>query len=120
MTKITVLLQKALFEMASTTRPRERSLSATWARADEFLPGVALAMLQQAHPDRWARWSRHGQAWFWGGVAACAAVAWALSAGYYVGDRYGFAMTAFGSRARISTSSSSLSGCTLKSDCGKR
>ena len=70
---------------------------ATIARADEFLPGVAVALLQHAHPQRWAALMRRGQALWVLGLLACAAMTVALLKGYYVeGYGYGFAMTTFG------------------------
>lgn len=69
---------------------------ATWARADEFLPGVALALLQQAHVERWQRLTRHPARLTAPALLATAALVWALQAGYYIDDRYGFWMTAVG------------------------
>lgn len=70
---------------------------ATIARADEFLPGVAVALLQHAHPRLWTALMQRGQALLALGVGATAAMLAALLNGYYIeGYGYGFAMTAFG------------------------
>ncbi|MBK7617542.1 MAG: acyltransferase [Vitreoscilla sp.] len=70
---------------------------ATIARADEFLPGVAVALLKHAHPQRWATLMQRGQALLVLGLLACAAMLTALLKGYYIdGYGYGFAMTTFG------------------------
>ena len=70
---------------------------ATWCRFDEFLPGMALAMLKNFYPARWARllqWSRVT------GLAALASVGvmFVLLLSFYRidGYGYGYAMTAFG------------------------
>jgi peptidoglycan/LPS O-acetylase OafA/YrhL len=70
---------------------------ATIARADEFLPGVAVALLQHAHPAQWQRLMQRGQALLVLGLLACAALLAALLKFYYIdGYGYGFAMTTFG------------------------
>lgn len=70
---------------------------ATLCRIDEFLPGVAVAMLKNLHAPTWARLMRHGQALLALGVAATVGV-WALVVQFYYidGEGYGFFMTAFG------------------------
>lgn len=70
---------------------------ATWCRFDEFLPGVAVALLKNLHAPLWARVTRHGQAMLALGVAATAGL-WALMDRFYYvdGEGYGFFMTAFG------------------------
>jgi peptidoglycan/LPS O-acetylase OafA/YrhL len=70
---------------------------ATLCRFDEFLPGVAVAMLKNFHTNAWARWMQRGQALLaWG----CAAVLTMLFCVYnfyeFDGHGYGFWMTAFG------------------------
>ena len=70
---------------------------ATWARIDEFLPGVAVAMLKNFHPALWQRvlrWPRAGS--LVGGI--CTALMLAAMLVFYEidGYGYGFAMTAFG------------------------
>ena len=55
---------------------------ATLARADEFLPGVAVALLKHAHPQRWEALMRRGQTVLVLGVLACAAMLAALLKGY--------------------------------------
>jgi peptidoglycan/LPS O-acetylase OafA/YrhL len=70
---------------------------ASLCRFDELLPGVALALLRQAHPSAWAGLLAHGRALFAGGVLAAAGMLWAVNTHYYVeGLGYPFAMTAFG------------------------
>ena len=70
---------------------------ATPCRFDEFIPGVAVAMLRNFHRPLWDRLMAHGPAIFVAGAAATLAMlaaAWRL---YYVdGVGYGFFMTAFG------------------------
>jgi peptidoglycan/LPS O-acetylase OafA/YrhL len=70
---------------------------ATWARIDEFLPGVAVAMLKNFHPALWQRvmhWPRAGFAL----AALCTAVMLGVMLNFYAieGYGYGFATTAFG------------------------
>jgi len=70
---------------------------ASWCRADEFLPGVAVAMLKNFHPEAWARWMQRGPATLAGGGLATALMGWGLYHFYYVdGQGYGFWMTALG------------------------
>ncbi len=70
---------------------------ATLCRFDEFLPGVAVAMLKNLHAPTWARITRHGQAVLALGVAATAGMWTLMNHFYYVdGEGYGFFMTAFG------------------------
>ena len=70
---------------------------ATLCRFDEFLPGVAVAMLKNFHTDAWARWMQRGQALFlWGAIAVLAAL-FCVYNFYEIADYgYGFFMTAFG------------------------
>ncbi len=69
----------------------------TPTRFDEFLPGVALAVLKNAHPAAWARLMRHGQALLLAGLVATGLMFWGLHERYYIdGYGYGFAMSAFG------------------------
>ncbi len=69
----------------------------TLCRFDEFLPGVALALLKNAHPDAWARLMKHGQALLLAGLVATGLMFWGLHQRYYIdGYGYGFAMSAFG------------------------
>jgi peptidoglycan/LPS O-acetylase OafA/YrhL len=69
---------------------------ATLCRFDEFLPGVAVAMLKNFHADAWARWMQRGQARFaWGTIAVLAAL-FCVDNFYEIADYgYGFFMTAF-------------------------
>jgi peptidoglycan/LPS O-acetylase OafA/YrhL len=70
---------------------------ATLCRFDEFLPGVAIAMLQHLHPDAWQRLTRHGRLLFAAGVAATAAVLYGAWQHYEApGVGYYFFMTTFG------------------------
>ena len=70
---------------------------ATLCRADEFLPGIAVALLKNRHPQLWLRITEHGHALLLGGLMAIGALVWALLRTYYVdGVGYGFFMTAFG------------------------
>jgi peptidoglycan/LPS O-acetylase OafA/YrhL len=70
---------------------------ATLCRFDEFLPGLAIALLRNFHPIAWTRLMDHGRALFWSGVAALALVLAAIVRWYYVDDvGYTFALTAFG------------------------
>lgn len=70
---------------------------ATLGRFDEFLPGIAVAMLKNFHPAQWQRVTRHGHVVFGFGVAASAVMLYAVHRHYYVdGYGYSFFMTAFG------------------------
>ena len=70
---------------------------ATPCRFDEFIPGVAVAMLKNFHRPLWDRLMAHGRAIFAAGAAATLAMLAAAYRLYYVdGVGYGFFMTAFG------------------------
>jgi peptidoglycan/LPS O-acetylase OafA/YrhL len=70
---------------------------ATLCRFDEFLPGVAVALLKNFHPSTWQRAMRHGQALLVAGLAAVGLMLWGVLRFYYIdGYGYGFFMTAFG------------------------
>lgn len=70
---------------------------ATWCRADEFLPGVAVAMLKNFHPALWQRITRHGPAWLLAGALAVLAMLAGVALAYQEdGVGYYFFMTAFG------------------------
>ena len=70
---------------------------ATWCRFDEFLPGVALAMLKNFHPARWQRLLGWGRATFAVGLVGVGAVFILMLNFYQIdGYGYGYAMTAFG------------------------
>jgi len=70
---------------------------ATLCRFDEFLPGVAVALLKNAHPTLWARLMQHGQRLLLIGGVAVGAMFWGLHQSYYIdGYGYGFVMSAFG------------------------
>ncbi|MEO8673182.1 MAG: acyltransferase [Tahibacter sp.] len=66
-------------------------------RFDEFLPGIAVALLKNFHRETWARMLRCGQSWLLAGVASTAVTAALLLRYYQIEDYgYGFAMTAVG------------------------
>jgi peptidoglycan/LPS O-acetylase OafA/YrhL len=70
---------------------------ATPCRFDEFIPGVAVAMLKNFHRPLWDRLMAHGQAIFAAGAAATLALLILAYRVYYLdGVGYGFFMTAFG------------------------
>lgn len=70
---------------------------ATLCRFDEFVPGLAVALLKNFHPQLWQRVTARGRASFALGMASVALMLWAMVRGYYIdGYGYGFAMTAFG------------------------
>ena len=70
---------------------------ATPCRFDEFIPGVAVAMLKNFHRPSWDRLMAHGQAIFAAGAAATLAMLACACRLYYAeGVGYGFFMTAFG------------------------
>lgn len=69
----------------------------SFGRFDEFLPGVAVAMLKNFHSDAWMRVTRHGQAWLIAGLLALALVGWLLNDSYFIeGQGYGWAASTFG------------------------
>jgi len=67
---------------------------ASLGRMDEFLPGVALALLRHGSPRLWARCMDQGQVLLMAGLALVALM-WALICqGYYIpGQGYGFFMS---------------------------
>ena len=70
---------------------------ATPCRFDEFIPGVAVAMLKNFHRPLWDRLMAHGHAIFAAGMLATLATLTAAYRLYYIdGVGYGFFMTAFG------------------------
>ena len=70
---------------------------ATICRFDEFLPGIAVAMLRNFHPKLWHRLQQRGHLSFVIGLCTSAAMLILLRRYYHVnGDGYGFFMTAFG------------------------
>ena len=70
---------------------------ATWCRFDEFLPGVALAMLKNFHPARWARLLQWGRLTELAALASVGVMFVLLLSFYRIdGYGYGYAMTAFG------------------------
>ena len=70
---------------------------ATLCRFDEFLPGVAVALLKNLHPRIWQRLARHGQALWWAGLAATALVLRGVFRDYDIdGYGYGGFMSVFG------------------------
>ncbi|ROZ69629.1 acyltransferase [Ramlibacter sp. WS9] len=70
---------------------------ATLCRFDEFLPGIAVALLKNFHPGAWSRVQRHGQLLLLVGLAACGAIFYGAYNFYYIdGYGYGFFMSVFG------------------------
>lgn len=70
---------------------------ATLCRFDQFLPGVAVALVRHAHPQLWQRLMEHGRKVLLAGLAGCAALLYGALNFYYIdGYGYGFFMTAFG------------------------
>jgi peptidoglycan/LPS O-acetylase OafA/YrhL len=70
---------------------------ATACRFDEFLPGVAIAMLKNFHRPLWARMMAAGTRFLVAGVGATATLFVLVVRAYYDDDAgYGFFMTAFG------------------------
>jgi peptidoglycan/LPS O-acetylase OafA/YrhL len=70
---------------------------ATLCRFDEFLPGLAVALLRNFHPALWQRIQSAGRWTFAGGLFAVCAVLYGVYAHYYLDDYgYGFFMTTFG------------------------
>ncbi|MEO8153136.1 MAG: acyltransferase [Rhizobacter sp.] len=69
----------------------------TLCRIDEFLPGVAVALLKNFHTTLWQRLMRHGQALLGAGVAASLLLMYGALNFYYIDNYgYGFFMSAFG------------------------
>ncbi len=69
----------------------------SFCRADEFLPGVAVAMVRSFHPRAWERMMNWGPAILVSGIAACMGLVYLLLNFYEIdGYGYGFFMTAFG------------------------
>ena len=70
---------------------------ATLCRFDEFLPGVAIAMLQHLHPQAWQRLTRHGRLLLALGLAATGAMLYGAWRHYEAeGVGYFFFMSTFG------------------------
>ncbi len=70
---------------------------ATLRRFDEFLPGVAVAMVKNFNAPLWARIAQHGQRWLAAGVLATLVMLTPVVNAYYFDDYgYGFFMTTFG------------------------
>jgi peptidoglycan/LPS O-acetylase OafA/YrhL len=70
---------------------------ATLCRADEFLPGIAIAMLKNFHRDRWQRLMQHGQALLLVATIATASILCGAYRWYYIDNYgYGYFMTGFG------------------------
>ena len=69
----------------------------TLCRFDEFLPGVAIALLKNFHVPVWQRLVQRGQFLFLAGLAATGVVLFlAYQFNYIEGYGYGFFMSAFG------------------------
>ncbi len=70
---------------------------ATLGRFDEFLPGLAVAMLKNFHPDIWSRVERNGKGLFIAGLVSLALVGYGVIAHHYIdGYGYSFFMSTFG------------------------
>jgi peptidoglycan/LPS O-acetylase OafA/YrhL len=70
---------------------------ATLGRFDEFIPGVAVALLKNAHPTTWQRIVARGNLVFTvGAIATVAMLYGAFNYWYIDGYGWGFFMTAFG------------------------
>ena len=70
---------------------------ATVCRFDEFLPGIAVAMVKNFHRPVWQRITRHGQLWLAIGTVAVATMLYCVDQFYDVdGYGYTFFMTAAG------------------------
>jgi peptidoglycan/LPS O-acetylase OafA/YrhL len=67
----------------------------TLCRFDEFIPGIAVAMLKNFYPALWARAISHGRGQLAAGLTGAVAI---LALSYFEGsfDKYGFFMTTFG------------------------
>ncbi|RYD46209.1 MAG: acyltransferase [Sphingomonadales bacterium] len=66
-------------------------------RLDEFLPGVAVALLRNGHPAAWAALMAQPRRLLAVGVVACSVMFWMLLDRYYIdGYGYGRAMSTFG------------------------
>lgn len=69
----------------------------TLCRFDEFLPGIAVAMLKNFHPRAWQRIMVYGHSLFATGLAATALMLFCAYRFYYIKDYgYGFFMTVLG------------------------
>lgn len=69
----------------------------SFCRFDEFLPGIAVALLKSFHPEAWRKILRRGQMLLLAGAAATALMFY-LAINYYMikGYGYGYFMTGFG------------------------
>lgn len=69
----------------------------TLCRFDEFLPGLAVAMIKNYHPTLWTRLTRRGQSLLVTGSIATGSMLFLLYRYYHIDHYgYGFCMTAFG------------------------
>lgn len=69
----------------------------TWCRFDEFLPGVAIAMLKNFHPTLFDRILKHGNILLAAGLAMAAAVLYAVrydAPNLFLTSTFGFSMVA--------------------------
>ena len=70
---------------------------ATLCRFDEFLPGLAIALVKNFYPTSWRKVTQSGLGFFCAGMLACAALLYGVLRHYSIdGYGYGFFMTAFG------------------------
>ena len=84
-------------DMGATSGYYPKIYYATLCRFDEFLPGIAVAMLKNFHPGLWRRLMAGGSTLFWAGVAAVALAVYGVVSHHSVDrDGYPFFMTVFG------------------------
>lgn len=70
---------------------------ASLCRLDEFLPGIAVALLKHGHPQAWARLMAQGNRLLLAGGAAVALMFYLAANHYYIdGYGYGYFMSGFG------------------------
>jgi len=70
---------------------------ATLGRFDEFLPGIAVALIKNYHPALWRRMMARGAALFGVGLAATVTILYGVLHHYYIDDfGYPFFMSVFG------------------------
>jgi peptidoglycan/LPS O-acetylase OafA/YrhL len=70
---------------------------ATWARFDELLPGVAIAMLKNFHPAAFGRLLKHANALFVAGLGLAVAVLYGVlneAPSVFVANAFGFSLVA--------------------------
>jgi len=69
----------------------------SFCRFDEFLPGIAVAMLKNFHPGIWSRLVTKGSLSFWFGMLASGLMLYGVNEFYYIENYgYGYFMSGFG------------------------